>query len=297
MASWQATSTVFLLRHLFKRRLAQATDVFAARKVMKELPLPPLRGARIDEATVGGVAGEWVTAAAPPNKGVLLYLHGGGYFACTPRTYRDVTGAFALDGWRVFAPAYRLAPEHPFPAGLDDAVNVYRELIQHNDPRRIVIAGDSAGGGLCVSLLLRLREASVPMPAAAALFSPFADLAASGESIRRNSDRCAMFTHTMFENAATWYVGAGDVRAPLASPVYADLHGLPPLLIHVGEDETLLDDSVRLAANARRDGVAVDVKLWPRVPHVWQVFHRFVPEGRQSLREASAFLASHSAAA
>jgi acetyl esterase/lipase len=291
-ASWQANAASFLLRHLFKPRLVRAQDAIAARKAMTSPSLPVPRGVRIQETRVGGVAGEWVTADAAPRRATLLYLHGGGYFACSPRTHRAATTAFALEGLRTFAPDYRLAPEHPFPAALDDALSVYRDLIEQHDPRELVVAGDSAGGGLSVALLLRLRDEGLPLPAAAALFSPFVDLAATGASARRNSARCAMFTHEVFPRAARFYLGERDPRMPLASPLYADPRGLPPLLIHVGEDETLLDDSRRLAERARAAGVAVTMREWPRVPHVWQLFHRFVPEGRVSLHEAAEFMAS-----
>ena len=289
MASWQAVMTSFVLRRTFKRRLVKARDALAARKIMNAHSAPLLRGTEAQAAMIGGVSGEWVTAKGRPVKGALLYLHGGGYFACSPQTHRAATCAFALAGYRTFAPDYRLAPEHPFPAGLDDAVSVYRALVQEQDVHRLVVAGDSAGGGMSIALLLRLREEGAPMPAAAALFSPFVDLAATGASMRRNSARCAMFNQEVLPRAARFYVGDRDARMPLASPLYADLHGLPPLLIHVGEDETLLDDSVRLAARAREAGVAVELKVWPGVPHVWQLFHRYVPEGRASLKEAADF--------
>ena len=240
---------------------------------------------------VGGIAGEWVTADGVPTVATLLYLHGGGYFACTPQTYRAVTCSFALAGFRTFAPAYRLAPEHPFPAGLDDAIAAYRGLLENHAPQQVVVAGDSAGGGLSVALMLSLRERGIPLPAAAVLFSPFVDLAATGESARTNSARCAMFTRESFGRAAQYYLGEGDRCAPLASPLYAELHGLPPLLIHVGAEETLLDDSRRLAERAQRAGVKTQLKIWPAVPHVWQLFQRWVPEGRSSLREAGMFFA------
>jgi monoterpene epsilon-lactone hydrolase len=291
MASWQAKATSFVLRHWFKPKLARAPDAPALRRVMNQPIRPPLRGTRAVSGTVGGIAGEWVTAEGVPNIATLLYLHGGGYFACTPQTHRAVTSSFALAGFKTFAPDYRLAPEHPFPAGLEDAVAAYRGLLQDRSPQQIVVAGDSAGGGLSVAILVSLRERGVALPAAAALFSPFVDLAATGDSARTNSERCAMFTPDSFGRAAQFYVGDGDRRAPLASPLYADLQGLPPLLIHVGADETLLDDSTRLAERAQRAGVKVQLKIYPAVPHVWQLFHRYIPEGRSSLREAGMFLA------
>lgn len=291
MASWQSRLTSVLFRHLFKPHLARARDIASARKAMAGPGVAPLPGTCAVSAHVGGVAGEWIVADGVPTIATLLYLHGGGYIACGPQTHRAVTSAFALAGFRTFAADYRLAPEHPFPAGLEDAVNAYRALLQEHDSQQIVIAGDSAGGGLSVALLLSLREQHLPLPAAAVLFSPFVDLAATGESIRRNSRRCAMFSSEVFARAADFYVGDRDKCLPLASPLYADLNGLPPLLIHVGEDETLLDDSLRLAARAREAGVAVELKVWPVVPHVWQLFHRWIPEGRASLREAAEFFA------
>jgi len=291
MASWQAKATSFVLRHWFKPMLARAPDALAARKIMNGRIRPPPRGVRVVAGTVGGVAGEWMTAEGVPTVATLLYLHGGGYFACTPQTYRPVTSSYALAGFKTFAPDYRLAPEHPFPAGIEDAIAAYRGLLESCAAQQIVVSGDSAGGGLSMALLLSLRERGIPMPAAAVLFSPFVDLAATGESARINSARCAMFDSESFGRAAGYYVGQGDRRAPLASPLYADLHGLPPLLIHVGADETLLDDSRRLAERAQRAGVKVELKVWPVVPHVWQLFQQWIPEGRSSLREAGMFFA------
>src|SRR5580658_3611543 len=157
-------------------------------------------------------------------------------------------------------------------------------------PESIVVAGDSAGGGLALSLLLALREAGLPLPAGAALFSPWTDLAATGESIRTNADRCAMFHGPDIGPSARYYLGDTDPRNPLASPLYADLTGLPRLLIHVGADEILRDDSTRFAERARAAGVRVELKIWPVVPHAWQLAPHRVPEARQSLRESAAFL-------
>lgn len=296
MASWQAKGMSILLRNVLKPQLMRAKEIAAVRKAMTGPKWDPFGGARATAGEVGGVHGEWLVADAVPSTGTLLYLHGGGYIACDAQMYRPVTCGFAVTGLRTFAPDYRLAPEHPFPAALDDALSAYRALLDMCDAKQLVIAGDSAGGGLCASLLLTLREQGLPMPAAAAMFSPMLDLAASGESVVRNAEVCAMFTGEMFAHAANFYIGDRDRRDPLYSPVYADLHGLPPLLIHVGADETLLDDSRRFAARARLAGVPVELKIWPVVPHVWQLFSHWIPEGRQSIREAAAFLARHTGA-
>jgi acetyl esterase/lipase len=291
MASWQAKFMSGLLRILFKPRLQRAKDIASIRKVMTMPPVRPARGTRATPAQVGGVHGEWIVADSAPARGTLLYLHGGGYMACNPPMYRNLTCAFALAGFRTFVPDYRLAPEHPFPAGLEDALGAYRGLLKDHDPQQIVVAGDSAGGGLTAALLLSLRDQGLPMPAAAGLLSPFVDLMASGATVQSNATRCAMFSPDMFDRAARFYVGDRDRRMPLASPLYADLHGLPPLVIHAGESETLLDDSRRFAQRAKQAGVEVEIKVWPAVPHVFQLFQRLIPEARQSLREIGDFLA------
>ena len=199
-----------------------------------------------------------------------------------------------MRGFRVFAPDYRLAPENPFPAAVDDAAAVYRGLLSGDRSRQgIVVAGDSAGGALALSLVLALRAAGSPLPAAAALFSPWTDLAATGESVRTNARRCAIFHGPAIAPTARLYLAEADPRDPLASPLYADLSGLPPLLIHVGANETLRDDSTRLAEKARAAAVSVELKVWPVVPHVWQLAPHKIPEARQSLCESAEFLRRH----
>jgi len=293
MASWQAHLTSFFLRHVLKPRLARASSIEQARAAFRGLttPLPP--GCTVTAARVGGVAGEWLSCDRPEAFGTLLYLHGGGYIACNPQTHRPITSAFACAGFRTFAPDYRLAPEHPFPAAIDDAVATYRALIAETEPRRMVLAGDSAGGGLSLALLLSLQQQGIALPSAAVLFSPLTDLSVSGASVSSNRHRCAMFNQPILQSAATFYLGDRDPRMPLASPLFAQLQGLPSLLIHVGANETLLDDSVRLTERLRATGNAVQLQVWPAVPHVWQLFHRFVPEARQSLSTAIGFLRDH----
>jgi monoterpene epsilon-lactone hydrolase len=290
MASWQAHMAVWIVKWRVKRKLRAARDYQESRKILRPEPYHDLDGIRISEAHVGGVSGEWVEASQNAS-GLLLYLHGGGYFACSAKTHRAITVSFARQGLRVYAPNYRLAPENPFPAAVDDAVAVYRALLDAgHSPQQIVISGESAGGGLALSLLLTLRDQGIPLPAAAALFSPWTDLAATGESIVKNTDRCAMFEGGKIGLSAKLYLGNTDPCDPIASPLYADLRGLPPLLIHVGANEVLLDDSTRLADRARAAGVPVELKIWPIVPHAWQLAPAKLPEARASLRESGDFL-------
>jgi acetyl esterase/lipase len=288
--SLQARLSVWILKWRVKRKLKGVRDYRVARKILRPDPYKVPPGVQIAPAHLGGVPGERLEGRTSGDI-VLLYLHGGGYFGCSAETHRSITVYFALHGFRVFAPDYRLAPENRFPAAVEDAVAYYRALLSAGYlPQNIVVAGESAGGGLALSLMLSLRAAGVPLPAAAALFSPWTDLAATGDSIRTNTRRCAMFEGAGVVFSAGYYLGDTDPRNPLASPLYADLCGLPPLLIHVGADEVLLDDSTRLAERARAAGVLVDLKIWPVVPHAWQLVPHLVPEARQSLRESGAFL-------
>jgi acetyl esterase/lipase len=297
MASIQAHLAVWIIKWRVKRRLRNCREVGLARKILRPDPYKTPSSMRVTPARLGGAPGEWVEG---PNPGevALLYLHGGGYFACSAELYRPITVAFAQENFRVYAPDYRLAPENPFPAAVDDATAVYHALLDSGQPAsRIVVAGDSAGGGLTLSLLLTLRDSRTPLPAAAVLFSPWTDLAVTGESVRTNAQSCAMFNGPDVAPSARWYLGDSDPKNPLASPLYADLSGLPPLLIHVGADEILRDDSTRLAEKARAAGVPVELKIWPVVPHAWQLAPHLIPEARQSLREASAFSRKQTASA
>src|SRR5215469_15934923 len=296
MASLQAYLAVWFSKWRVKRRLKGCRDYRVARKILRPIPVKVPASVLIASARVNEIPGEWVKS---PNstEAVLLYLHGGGYFGCSAETHRPITIWFALHGFRVFAANYRLAPENRFPAAVDDAVSAYRGLLADgHSPQRLVVAGDSAGGGLVLSLMLALRAAGVPLPAAAALFSPWTDLAATGESIRTNAARCAMFHGADIGPSARYYLGDTDPRNALASPLFADLSGLPPLLIHVGADECLRDDYTRAAEKARAARVTVESKIWPVVPHAWQLAPHLIPEARQSLREGAEFLHKHSAA-
>jgi monoterpene epsilon-lactone hydrolase len=238
--------------------------------------------------------GDWVV----PHKDsqcarVMLYLHGGGFFACSPVTHRPLVGSLvARLHARAFVPDYRLAPEHPFPAALDDAMQSYRYLIHelHIDPTHIVVAGDSAGGGLALSLAMQIRDNVLPQPGALVLYSPWTDMAVTGHSIDENSDRCAMFAGITIRRAAPLYLGTVPATHPGPSPLYGEFHGLPPMLVHASSDEVLRDDSVRVVERARAAGVTVEFRMWPHVPHVWQFFPAVMPEAAESLQLTKQFV-------
>ncbi len=291
MASFQAHLLDAIIRVQVKRKMKKQPDLAQVRAMMNSGKLPAPKDVDYRADTVGGIAGEWVTQAGLPEAApVLLYLHGGGYLACSPKTHRPITGAFAKAGLRVWVPDYRLAPEHPFPAAVEDAEAAWHGLIARGyAAANIGVAGDSAGGGLALALMLALRDGKQALPAAAVLFSPWTDLAATGESMKTNAKRDAMFHAPGTAEGSAYYLGAADARTPLASPLYADLHGLPPLLIHAGDREILRDDSTRLTKKARAAGVSVEERIWPVVPHVWQLAS-FVPEARESLKRAAEFL-------
>jgi monoterpene epsilon-lactone hydrolase len=241
--------------------------------------------------------GEWIEPSALDHAAwqrCILYFHGGGYVAMSPQTHRAVTSRLATwSNARLFALDYRLAPEYPFPAALEDALAAWRALTATGtSPARMVVAGDSAGGGLALALLQALRDAHDQLPAAAILFSPWTDLAATGESIVNNNTADALIFGSWVGSVARYYLADTPATDPLASPVYANLAGLPPLFIQVGDSEVLLDDSRRVAENARQVGVEVTLQIWRGVPHCWQIYAAVLPEGRDALRAASAFIVS-----
>ncbi len=242
----------------------------------------------------GGERVQWPTATN--ERPVVLYLHGGGFIACSPETHRMLVASIVsrIEG-TAYVPQYRLAPEHPYPAALQDAQGAYRHLVETCGiaPTRLVIAGDSAGGGLALALALSLRQIGLPMPAALVTFSPWTDLAATGDSLDENSERCAMFAGETIRRAAQFYVGSADPTSPLLSPLYGNFAGLPPLLVHASQDEVLRDDAIRVAHRAEAAGVTVTMRLWSHVPHVWQFFARVLPEARQSLDDTAAFIRRH----
>lgn len=245
-------------------------------------PLPP--GTRTTPVRAGGVPCEWIEASPEP-RGVLLYLHGGGYCLGSINTHRALVARLARAcGLRALAVDYRLAPEHPFPAAVEDAAAVYRWLLARDvGPAEIVVAGDSAGGGLTVATLVALRDAGEPLPAAGICLSPWVDLEGLGTSMTTRAAIDPMVDREGLLLLAAAYLGGADARSPLAAPLYADLHALPPLLIHVGTAECLLDDAIRLHERARAHGVRADLEVWDEMIHVWHAFAPLLPEAEAAI--------------
>ena len=290
MASWQMQLADAMIRTTVKPRLARPRDLVQARAILSRNFLPIPDGAEFREVILGGVPGEWVVSTdRATSAATLIYFHGGGYFTGSPRAHRPITAFFANAGFDVFVPDYRLAPEHPYPAAVDDAETVW-DALTASGHQEIAVAGDSAGGGLALALMIRLRDRAKALPFAAALFSPWTDLGLSGESLYENARRDALFSASSVQIAADWYLNGADPLTPEASPLYGELKGLPPLFIEVGEQEILRDDSARLADRARAQGVNATINLWPAVFHVWQLAYSFLPEGRQSLEQTVSFL-------
>ncbi|MDB5375188.1 MAG: Alpha/beta hydrolase fold-3 domain protein [Belnapia sp.] len=250
---------------------------------------------RIEPVSANGVPAEWNGTPGADASRVLLFLHGGGYVAGSLRSHRSmVAEAGRAAGVRCLALDYRLAPEHPFPAAVEDAVSGYRYLLDQGfTPPRIAIGGDSAGGGLAAATLVALREQGLPMPACGWLVSPWMDLESTGESMASKAAADPMVQKPYLLEIAALYLGGTGPRTPLASPLHAALHGLPPLLVQVGAAETLLDDAVMFARRAGAEDVAVTLEIWPEMIHVWHLFHPQVEAGRKALAAAGDFLRRH----
>jgi monoterpene epsilon-lactone hydrolase len=273
---------------------ARTLDLAKERSNMEALskmfkPLTQLKNTPID---IKGVSGEWITPQHVTNGRVLLYLHGGYYLIGSIQSHRNLAGNIAANASaRALILAYRLAPENPFPAGLEDAITAYSWLLEQDTRSgQIFLAGDSAGGGLVLATLLALRERGIHLPAGAVCLSPVTDVTKSGESWKTNAKKELVLNPYLFEQISPLYLRDISPYDPLASPLFGDLHGLPPLLIQVGSDEALLSDSMSLAERAREAGVDVTLEVWPRMQHVWQFTASFMPEGRQAIKKIGEFI-------
>lgn len=264
-----------------------------AMRARRLLPAFLPRSVTVEPATLGGVAGEWCRPRGADVARAILYLHGGAYVAGRIEDFRPFATWLAhQSGIAVYSLAYRLAPEHPFPAALDDAVAAVRALEAQGIPAsRLAIVGDSAGGGLALATTLARREAGEGMPAALALLSPLTDMAATGGSRLTNAVRDDVLSLRHAETLARWYAGSTPLDAPLLSPVRADLTGCPPTLIHVSDAEILLDDATRLAERLRVVRVPTTLEIFHGLPHDWHVSVPLTPESRDGVRRVGRFLA------
>lgn len=256
------------------------------------VPRPPARS-HTAEVRAGRLTLYRITTDRSRPERNVLYLHGGGYHSGAPAHYRHFTWriADALSAC-VWALAYRLAPEHPFPAAIEDATEAYDWLLQHTPPaRRLFLMGDSAGGGLALGLLMKLRDAGTPLPIAAVAMSPWTDLALTGDSLRTNAASDPMVSTHHLPAFAQYYLAGADPRTPYASPLYGEASGLPPVLVQVGEDEILRDDAVRMAEKLRSHNPLSRLEVWPRMPHTFQLFAPFLPEANQAIANVRSFIA------
>ena len=295
MLSWQVRvlEIYFRLQHAFTPK-AGKVDVQEERVALDKLgamfKLP--KGIKPVKESAGGVPAEWLTPPTVSNSRVVLYLHGGSYISGSCNSHRSVAANIAISSKaRALTIDYRLAPEHPHPAAVEDAVAAYKWLINGQvDPKHLAIAGDSAGGGLAIALLISLRDGNIPLPAACVCLSPWTDLAFTGETWK-SKIAVDLIIYDYKERAfAKMYLGGLDPKTPLASPLYADLKGLPPLLVQVGTDEVLLSDSTRLVERAKQAGVNATIDEWKKMQHVWQFAASFIPEGRRAIDRIGEFI-------
>jgi len=247
---------------------------------------------KLERTTINGLYAEWLRPKKARRGKVLLYLHGGAYVMGSCRSHRQMVSHIArAAGIDALVPEYRLSPEHKFPDAIDDAVGVYRELLATSfKPEDIVISGDSAGGGLTVATLLTLRDSGDPMPAAAVLLSPFLDVTSSGESATSRAEKDPWFHASDMKVVVEHYCDESLVRDPRVSPVFANVDGLPPVYIQVGDHEILLSDSTRFADNLREKGGVVDIEIWPEMWHVFQLFIGKMPEARRAINKIGEYM-------
>lgn len=253
-------------------------------------------GIEVAPVSADGLTAEWIFTAGAQRDKVIFYTHGGGYVTGSCQDHRMHVAKFVQgSGVGAFLYNYRLAPEHPHPAAVEDSLTAYRWLLgQGVSPEHIVIVGESAGGGLCLALLLALRDSGLPLPAAGVALSPWTDLKCSGASYKTNA-RADISTLGSWTVWSKYYAGENDPALPWISPLYGDLRGLPPIMIQVGDAEILLDDAVRYAQKAQDAGVDVTLRVWPGMVHCFPLLAPLFPEATQAMQETCAYIRSHSA--
>ena len=297
VASWQSRVLKLLVRWYRSSSERRPFCLSQARAWVEKLPrylgIPPDVDVTRNEA--GGIPMLCVSPCRPLEDAVVLHFHGGGYILGSAAMALPLTARIAVaTQMRVMSVDYRLAPEHPFPAAVEDAVCAYRSLREAGlSTSRIFLLGESAGGGLALACLLSLRDRGETLPGTAVLLSPWLDLEVGAGSSGERAKTDPMLTPAMLGLWASLYMGNLDRRAPLASPLHADPSGLPPMLIQVGTDDILLGDSVRFAEVARKAGVSIDLELWPGMMHLWHFAARWLPEGQQAIRCIGTFLRRH----
>ncbi len=297
--SLRASLIQFVMKRTIKKQMEAMADMAEMRRRMAEATAAPKLPTQViaESVSAGGVPCEWLSTPASRTDEVLLYLHGGG-FVLGWETHRDIAWRLAEAAqMRVLLVDYRLAPENPFPAALEDATQCYRWLLDQGiDPGHIAIGGDSAGGGLSLSTMVNLKNLGLPLPHSCVLLSPWVDLTLSGDTLLLNAEVDPMLSKTILGRMAGAYLGNRDPRAPLASPLFADLRDLPPSLIQVGGNEVLLSDAQRIHDKLRAAGVSVQLEEWPKMPHIFQVFAARIPEGKAAITKLGSFLRERSGA-
>jgi acetyl esterase/lipase len=286
------------LRKMFKekRMTLEENRVYSLNNARRMNSVP--KGVEINKFEIAGIPSAWISPSNADQDKVILHLHGGGYVlgGIDSQQMMCILMAQTLK-MKVLLPEYRLAPENPFPAAVDDALKVYRWLLaQGYHPGNIIVSGDSAGGGLGLATVLSLRDAGEALPAAVACMSPWADLTFKGGTYITKAKAEAVLREDVLREWASYYIGTEKPDHPLISPVYADFRGFPPLLIQVGSDEILLDDSRMLAEKAKADGVEVTLKIWDDLWHVWQALGKLIPESKKAFEEMGQFVREHGSA-
>jgi acetyl esterase/lipase len=293
MISWQARITNFILRRMkpsLAKKEGDQLGVFLRKQMAMTGDKTP-KDAVVEKISMGGVECEWVNVGSVPANKALVYFHGGAYVSGSPVSHREYAAAMsAALGIKLLMVDYRLAPEYPFPAPIEDALAVYKTLVEDGyDANDLFVGGDSAGGNLTLSLLQQIRSLGLTMPKAACLFSPWLDLTHAGDSMVSNAAVDPMLPVTMLQRCADIYAAGADKNDPSISPIFADMTGFPPMIIHVGSTEILLDDAKTIADLCEQAGVEAELNIWEKAPHAFPVMVKFLPEARAAIEQTAVF--------